>query len=102
MDDTRRALLQLLTRAARTGLTLELDGDRVVARGNPGNLRDELREHRDQIRALLAGNCANCNATPWIHEHATAIPWCRPCAGQRGLALLRHEHPELLEQEAMR
>lgn len=93
-----RPLIILLTRATRAGATFRLEHGRVQMTGQPGDdIVNELRTHRVAITALLAGNCANCDSPPWIHEHATAIPWCRPCAGRRGTALLRHEHPELLE-----
>lgn len=92
--------IRLLTQAVRSGATFTATDDRVTVIGNPGTyLAMQLRNHRDAIRALLlAGCCAACPEPTWIHEADTHIPWCRPHANLRGLQLLRHENPHLLEQ----
>lgn len=90
--------VKLLTRAARAGALFDVDDDQVRI---AGDIRDEmmasLRDQRDQIRALLTGPCAACAAPVWIHEADTHVPWCRPCANQRGTQLLRAEHPTTQE-----
>lgn len=90
-------LVKLLTRAVREGLEIALIDGIPSMRGHasPATI-DTLRERRWDVQQLLAGGCAACGAPPWIHEHGTSIPWCRPCARRRGLQLLRHEHPELI------
>jgi hypothetical protein len=94
-------LIRLLSRAAHAGTELTLDGDRVRITGHrdPTTIA-ALRARRDDIHTLLAGPCAHCGSPPWIHEHATGIPWCRPCARHRGHQLLRHEHPHLTSELA--
>lgn len=95
-----RDLVKLITRAVRDRTTFTLvDGHVELAGARPPDpLLAELRARRDDIHALLAGNCAACDDPPWIHEADTSIPWCRPCARHRGLQLLRHERPDLLEE----
>lgn len=96
MDD---ALISLLTRAARAGAELNAANQEVRIRGlDDPDILDQLHHHRTQVRdLLLADHCAACNQPTWIHEADTAIPWCRTHATARGLELLRHEHPKLLE-----
>jgi len=91
-------LIRLLTTAHRTGLTFTHDTTRVIVTGHPHDptVVDQLRARRDDIHTLLAGPCAACGAPPWIHEHGTGIPWCRPDAQRRGVQLLTHERPDLV------
>lgn len=91
--------IRLLTQAARSGATFTTTDDRVTVTGNPDTyLAMQLRNHRDQIRELLlADHCAACPEPHWIREADTHIPWCRTHANARGLQLLRHETPHLLE-----
>ena len=94
------ALIRLVTRAAREGLHLDpMDGHAHTAGTAAPDTLNRLRARRDDITALLAGGCAACGATPWIREHDTSIPWCRPHARQRGEQLLRHERPDLLADD---
>lgn len=97
MDTTT---IKLLTRATAAGLTFTALGDKVHVTGQPTTeLFDELHDNRNDIRALLlADTCAACGEAAWIREADTAIPWCRDHANRRGLQLLRHEAPHLLEQ----
>lgn len=91
-------LIKLITRAARAGTEFTVTDETLLVRGTPPG--DELRARADDVRALLtAEHCAACGAPAWIHEHATAIPWCRPCAHRRGTQLLRAEQPHLVDQE---
>lgn len=88
-------LIRLITRATRAGTELAITNGQLRVRGAPPETLDQLRTRRDDLIALLTGPCAACGDPPWIHEHATGIPWCRPCARLRGTQLLRHEHPNL-------
>lgn len=96
-----RNLVKLITRATHTGTTFApVDGHVELAGARPPDeLLTALREHRDAITALLTSpHCAACDTPTWINEADTGIPWCRPCATKRGLQLLRHEHPDLIEE----
>lgn len=94
MNATDMTLIRALTRAARAGTEFDIHDGELRIRGP---IPDELLKHRDTIRTLLlTDTCAACGAPAWIREHATAIPWCRPCANRRGTQLLRHEQPGLI------
>lgn len=87
--------IKIITRAARAGTEFAVIDDQLYVRGTPPSA--ELRAHRDDVAwLLLSEDCVICGAEQWIREHATAIPWCRPCARRRGTQLLRAEHPELI------
>lgn len=93
-------MIRLISRAARAGAELIVKDGAVHVRGlEDPELLTQLRAHKAAITGLLTSpSCAGCDAEPWIHEADTSIPWCRPCANHRGLQLLRHERPDLLEE----
>lgn len=88
-------LIRLITQAHRAGTEFDVRGDELLVRGTPPPA--ELVEHRLAVRQLLTGEvCVACGAPHWIREHGTALPWCRPCAGRRGVQLLRAEQSHLV------
>lgn len=107
-------LTDQLTHAHRLGATFQLidgppgsgaHGARALRVRRPDvrvpeleELLAELRPRRDELVALLGGPCAGCGGGRWIVEEGTGLPWCRPCAGERGWRLLVVESPPVVQR----
>ena len=88
-------LIKTITRAHLAGTEFTIHDNELLVRGTPPP--PELVDQRLAVRQMLTSDaCAACGRPHWIREHGTAIPWCRPCAQQRGTQLLRRERPDLM------